>query len=49
MKFLENQSWHGLVDESSSTSCKVLTIEEEKHDIGDQQEDGAANIVCRQR
>lgn len=38
--FLENQSWDGSVDESSSTSSKVPTIEEEEDDIGDQKEDG---------
>ena len=47
--FLENQSWDGLVDESSSTISKVPTIEEEEDDIGDQQEDGVPNIDCRQR
>ena len=49
VEFLENQSWDGLVDESSSTSSKVPSIEEEEDDISDQQEDGAANIDCRQR
>ena len=44
VKFLENQSWDGLIDESSRTSSKGPTIEEEEDDISDQQEDGAANI-----
>ena len=35
--FLENQSWDGSVDESSSTSSNVPIIEEEEDDIGDQQ------------
>ena len=49
MEFLENQSWDGLVDESSSTISKVPIIKEEEDDIGDQQEDGVANMDCRQR
>ena len=49
VEFLENKSWDGLVDESSSPSSKVATIEEEEDDIGDQQEDGVENIDCRQR
>ena len=49
VKFLENHSWDGWVDESSSTSSKVPTIEEEEDDIGDQQEDGETNIDCTQR
>ena len=49
VEFLENQSLDGSIDESSSTSSKVPSIEEEEYDISDQQEDGAANIDCRQR
>ena len=49
VEFLENQSWDDSVDESSSTSSKVPTIEKEEDDISDQQEDGATNIDCRQR
>ena len=49
VEFLENQSWDGSVDESSSTSSKVPTIEEEEDDIGDQKEDGATNMDCRKR
>ena len=48
VEFLKNQSWDGLVNESSSTSSKVPTIEEEEDDIGDQKDDGATNIDCRQ-
>ena len=50
VEFLENQSWDGLVDESSRISSKVFTIEEEEDGIGDQQDDGVANIdSCKQR
>ena len=47
MEFLENQSWDGLIDESSSTLSKVPTIQEEEDDIDDQQEDGVATMDCR--
>ena len=49
VEFLENQSWDGSIDESSCTSRKVPTIEEEEDDIGDQQEDREENIDCRKR
>ena len=49
VEFLEIQSWDGLVDESSSTSNEVPTIEKEEDEISDQQEDGSTNIDCRQR
>ena len=48
IEFLENP-WDSSIDESSSTSSKVPTIEDEEDDISDQQEDGVVNIDCRQR
>ena len=44
VEFLENYSQDQLVDESSSMSSKVPTIDEEEGDIGDKKEDGAENI-----
>ena len=45
VEFLENQSWDDSIDEPSSTSIKVPTIEEEEDDIGDQQEDEAKKWI----
>ena len=38
MKFLENQSWYGPIDESPSTSSKVPIMSEE--DVDERQEEG---------
>ena len=43
MEFLEKQSWDDSVDKSSSTSSVVLTIDEED-EIGDQKNEGVADI-----